>query len=78
MLKYGEREGKGREGKGREGKGREGKGREGKGREGKGREGKGRDQKVLEGDLGMPKKATDKKFQIQNNLAPVLQCFVID
>ena len=26
----------------------------------------------------MPKKAADKKFQIQNNLAPVLQCFVIN
>ena len=27
---------------------------------------------------GCPKKATDKKFQIQNYLAPVLQCFVIN
>ena len=28
-------------------------------------------------ELG-PKKAAGKKFQIQNNLAPVFQCFVID
>ena len=25
-----------------------------------------------------PKKAADKKFQTQNNLAPMLECFVID
>ena len=28
--------------------------------------------------IKMPKKAADEKFQIQNNLAPVLQCFAID
>ena len=28
-------------------------------------------QRTLEGDTRMPKKAADKKFQIQNNLAPV-------
>ena len=26
----------------------------------------------------MPKKEADKKFQIQNNLAPVFQCFAMD
>ena len=35
-------------------------------------------QRALEGDSPMPKKATDKQFQIQNNLVPQLQCFVID
>ena len=34
-------------------------------------------QRALEGDSRMPKKAADIKFQIQNNLAPALQCFVI-
>ena len=36
------------------------------------------DQRTLDCDSRLPKKAADKKFQRQNNLAPVLQCFVID
>ena len=35
-------------------------------------------QRALEGDPRTPKKATDKKFQIQNNLDPVIKSFVID
>ena len=37
-----------------------------------------KNQNTLECDSRMPKKEADKKFQTQNNLAPVLQCFVID
>ena len=35
-------------------------------------------QRSIEGDSRMPKKGTDKKCEIQNNLAPVLLYFVID
>ena len=37
-----------------------------------------KNQRTLEGDPRMPKKVADNMFQIQNILARVLQCFVID
>ena len=35
-------------------------------------------QRALEGNSRMPKKAADKKFQMQNNLAPMSHCFISD